>query len=99
MAIQPIRGIDTIAKLDAVKPQSKGTAFKTFFDTALSGLESTNQLQKEADSMSIDFALGRIDNVADVMIAQEKASVAMQYTVQLRNKLLDAYNEIMRIQV
>ena len=42
---------------------------------------------------------GKIDNVADVMVAQEKASIALQYTVQLRNKLLDAYNEIMRIQV
>ncbi len=72
---------------------------RTFFDSAMENLEETNTLQVNADKMSVDFALGKIDNVADVMIAQEKASIALQYTVQLRNKLLDAYNEIMRIQV
>ena len=49
--------------------------------------------------MSIDFALGKVDSVHDVMIAQEKASIALQYTVQLRDSVLDAYNQIMRMQV
>lgn len=75
------------------------TPFKSFFDTAMSNLEETNSLIQTADKMSVDFALGKIDNVADVMIAQEKASTALQYTIQIRNKLLDAYNEIMRMQV
>ena len=75
------------------------TPFSAFLNAAKSNLEEVNDLTKQADQMSVDFALGRIDNVADVMIAQEKASIALQYTVQLRNSLLDAYNEIMRIQV
>lgn len=79
--------------------KSEGTPFKMFFDAAMDNLDEVNTLQKNADQMSVDLALGKIDNVADVMIAQEKASIALQYTVQLRNKLLDAYNEIMRLQV
>ncbi|PKM56963.1 MAG: flagellar hook-basal body complex protein FliE [Firmicutes bacterium HGW-Firmicutes-3] len=73
--------------------------FKALFNAAMSNIEGTNSLTKKADQMSIDFAVGKIDNIADVMIAQEKASIALQFTVQLRNKLLDAYNEIMRIQL
>ncbi|MBC7961209.1 MAG: flagellar hook-basal body complex protein FliE, partial [Vallitaleaceae bacterium] len=66
--------------------------------SAIGLLDETNHLQKNAEQMSIDFALGKINNVHDVMIAQEKASVALQYTVKMKNAVLDAYNEIMRMQ-
>lgn len=103
MMIEPIKGIAGItgntASSGTDSTMETGTAFSAFLSSAVDNLEQTNQLQKTADQMSVDFAVGRIDNIADVMIAQEKASVALQYTVQLRNKLLDAYNEIMRIQV
>lgn len=73
--------------------------FKMFYDAAINTVNETNTLQKEADQMSLDFALGNIDNIHEVMIAQEKASIALQYTVQLRDSVMDAYNEIMRMQV
>jgi flagellar hook-basal body complex protein FliE len=47
----------------------------------------------------MSFAIGDIDNIHEVMIAQEKATVALQYTVQIRDKVLEAYNEIMRMQI
>lgn len=75
------------------------TIFSDVYQSAIDMLNETNQLQKEADQAGIDFAVGKIDNVHDVMIAQEKASIALQYTVQLRDSLLEAYNEIMRIQI
>lgn len=100
MTIEPISGIAGIAKSGgSLVGQEPETAFSAFLDSAVENLEETNQLVKTADQMSVDFAVGKIDNIADVMIAQEKASTAIQYTVQLRNKLLDAYNEIMRIQI
>jgi len=76
-----------------------GTNFNDLYKSAINMLEDTNTLQKNADQMSIDFALGKVDSVHDVMIAQEKASIALQYTVQLRDSVLDAYNQIMRMQV
>ena len=101
MAIQSINQINqnVNSQISIMKDDTSTTPFKQFFDTAMNQLQEVSDLQTTADQMSVDFAVGKIDNIADVMIAQEKASVALQYTVQLRNKLLDAYNEIMRIQL
>jgi len=76
-----------------------GSVFSDMYKSAINMLDETNTLQKNAEQMSIDFALGKVDSVHDVMIAQEKATIALQYTVQLRDSVLDAYNEIMRMQV
>jgi flagellar hook-basal body complex protein FliE len=76
-----------------------GSVFSSIYQSAIELLDETNTLQKSADQMSLDFALGKIDNVQDVMIAQEKASIALQYTVQLRDSMLEAYNGILQIQI
>lgn len=99
-----ISGINSIAGLtkgiqSPEKTEETGSAFGQFYKSAIELLDETNTLQKEADQMSMDFALGKVDSIHDVMMAQEKASIALQYTVQLRDSLLDAYNEIMRMQV
>ncbi|NLM14005.1 MAG: flagellar hook-basal body complex protein FliE, partial [Epulopiscium sp.] len=66
---------------------------------AMGIIEQTNALQKEADQVALDFAMGKTDNIHNVMIAQEKAGIALQFTVQVHNKVLEAYREIMRIQL
>lgn len=100
MSIQPIQGINTMIGTTADKvTQRAETPFSAFFDVAMGSLNDVNTLTKSADQMSVDFALGRTDNIADVMVAQEKASTSLQYTVTLGNKLIEAYNEIIRIQV
>lgn len=98
-------GVSELAKIGniaipSIKDTSSGSSsiFDEVFKSAIGMLDETNQLQKSAEKMSTDFALGKINNVHDVMIAQEKASVALQYTVKMKNAVLDAYNEIMRIQ-
>ena len=63
------------------------------------GLDETNELQNTAESLEIQFALGQSSNTHDLLIAQTKASVALQYTVAVRNKMLDAYKEIMQMQI
>lgn len=70
--------------------------FKDIFTQALSSIEETSAA-KEADSYNL--AIGEIDNIADVMINSQKAEVALQMAVQLRNKILDAYSEVMRMNV
>ncbi len=69
------------------------------YQSAIQMLDSTNALQKQAEKAAVSFAVGEIDNIHEVMIAQEKATVALQYTVQIRDKVLEAYNEIMRMQI
>jgi flagellar hook-basal body complex protein FliE len=47
--------------------------------------------------MTEDFAIGKNNNIHEVMIAAEKAGLSLKFLMQIRNKLLDAYQEIMRM--
>ncbi|SCG83456.1 Flagellar hook-basal body complex protein fliE [Proteiniborus sp. DW1] len=70
------------------------------FNEVLKGvLDEVNQLQKDSDNYTKLLALGQVDNVHDVTIASEKAKLALQMTLTVRNKVVDAYKEIMRMQV
>ncbi len=64
-----------------------------------SALMKVSDLENQASKLKEDFALGKTDNIPEVLIAGEKASVALQFTMQVRNKILDAYSEIMRMQI
>lgn len=84
----------------SIQPESVGgTGGATFADTLNQAIGQVNQLQKTADKASADLATGRTDNVADVMIASEKADIALRLMMQVRNKVIDAYQEIMKMQV
>ncbi len=65
-----------------------------------SSMNQVNSSQTQADNLGKSFALGN-DNVSvsDVMIASQKASLSLQATVQVRNKLVSAYHDIMNMQV
>ena len=68
------------------------------FQNTLSELvtDVDNQL-KESSRLTEDFALGKNNNIHEVMIASEKAGLSLKFLMQIRNKLLDAYQEIMRM--
>jgi flagellar hook-basal body complex protein FliE len=75
------------------------SSFDSIFSTAVNMLNETNDLQNTAESMEIQFALGEADNTHDLQIAQQKANVALSYTVAVRDKALEAYNSIMNMQM
>ena len=59
-------------------------------------IDSVNQTQQSANSLSKDFETGKADvSLAEVMIASQKASVSFQAMLQVRNKLVDAYKDVM----
>lgn len=62
-------------------------------------LDSVNQLQVSAEQKQQELATGGDVELHDVMLASEKASIAVDLTMQVRNKLVDAYQEIMRMSV
>ncbi len=70
-----------------------------FKQVLMEHIEQVNKLQQEADSAIEDLAAGRRDDVASVMIAKQKADVAFRMLLQVRNKMLDAYQEIKDIRV
>jgi flagellar hook-basal body complex protein FliE len=102
------RFLDTGAMRDSKsltidQPMSSGGSLNetqgSFADTLKSAIDNVNQLQKTSDKAAQDLATGRTDNVAEVMIATEKADIALRVMVQVRNKIIDAYQEIMKMQV
>jgi flagellar hook-basal body complex protein FliE len=72
---------------------------KSFADTLNDAISSVNELQKSSDIATQNLATGRTDNIAEVMIAADKADIALRLMVQVRNKIIDAYQEIMKMQV
>lgn len=78
---------------------SSDQSFGTVLNSAMSMISETNDLQNQAESAEIQFALGKSTNTHDLKIAQEKANVALQYTVAVRDKFIEAYREIMNMQI
>ncbi|ODA42522.1 flagellar hook-basal body complex protein FliE [Desulfosporosinus sp. BG] len=76
--------------------QKAGTDFAKFLNDALS---QVNALQKNADTASMQLATGKVQDMSEVMVALEKASLSLSLTVSVRDKALDAYNQVMRMQM
>lgn len=72
---------------------------KDFKEYLLQSLEKVNQLQSEADAGVQKLMTGETDNVAEVLSATKKAGVAFDLLMEIRNKLLDAYQEIHQMRV
>lgn len=77
-------------------PDSSGVSFGDFLQNAIS---EVNNLQKTSEAANIQLAAGENIDLHTVMIAGEKANLALQLTVQVRNKVIEAYQEVMRMQV
>ena len=58
-----------------------------------------SDLQNSAEQEEIRFALGESDNTHDLLVAETKASVALQYTVAVRDKIIDAYKQLMQMSI
>jgi flagellar hook-basal body complex protein FliE len=72
----------------------------TDFGATLKGvLQQVNGLQSQAEDASVSYERGETTDIASVMLAREKASVGFQATLQVRNKLLSAYKDIMSMSV
>ena len=78
---------------------SEGTLFSSVFNSAVDSIKTTNAYLSEAENQEILFALGQSDSAHDLTVALEKAQTALQYTVAVRDRLLEAYKEIMQMQV
>ena len=76
-----------------------GTLFDSILNTAIDNIKTTNNYLSDAENEEIKFALGETENTHDLTIALQKASTALQYTVAIRDKFLEAYKELMQMQI
>lgn len=84
-------------KANAVNP-SRNQTFETLFQSALDLINETNDLTNKVEEEEIRYAMGASDSLHDLMAAQQKANISLQYTVAVRNTIMDAYKEIMNLQ-
>ena len=105
MAIAGVHNVDlmnsvyeTTGRSD-VTTQKENVSFDNLFDSAVNMYKETDALQNAAEESEMNFALGYSTSVHDLAIAQQKANISLQYTVKVTNKALEAYKEIMNMQI
>lgn len=87
---------DAISKL----AQTQGTQRVDFAEVLKSSLNHVNQAQVNADTLGKSFTMGDDKvSLSDVVIAGQKANISLQATIQVRNRLVSAYQDIMNMQV
>lgn len=94
--IERISGVNNqISKLQKAQIKTDNSEFSKILSDAL---ESVNDQQKSVEQMADDFAKGKVSNIHELVVEAEKASISLRLTVEVRNKIVDAYREIMRMQ-
>jgi len=84
------------ASTDNKPEKTKGPSFSQILKESI---EEVNRLQQEADKAIQNLARGEHKSIHETMIALEKADISFQMIMQIRNKLIEAYQEIMRMQI
>lgn len=106
--ISAINGSDSLStsliknmlnKSSAVEDTANVDSFSALYNSAISMIEETQDLSDAAEEAEINYALGYSDNTHDLAIAQQKADIALQYTVAVRDRFLESYNTIMQMQI
>ncbi len=91
-----IRGVSALSAVSASPLRETLSAFAEALERAV---RSADELQQRADAAAAALADGRTDDVHAVMVAMEEANLALQLAIQVRNRLLEAYQELIRMQV
>jgi len=71
----------------------------SFKNVLRDAINETNSLQKSADVKIQELATGKTTNIPEVMMQVEKADIALRLMTQVRNKIIDAYQDVMKMQV
>lgn len=97
MNIAPMQSANVFPELSRTAGQTTG--HPTFSELLRGAVGQVNHMQQKADDAARNFAVGETTNIHDTMIALEKADLSMRLMIQVRNKVIDAYQEVMRMQI
>jgi flagellar hook-basal body complex protein FliE len=98
MIMDAIKAISTTSAPISGTGKADSAQGRTFVDTLKSLTSQVDQEIGEANRQSEQFAVGKDFDLHEIMIATEKADLSFRLLLQIRNKLLDAYQEVMRMQ-
>lgn len=99
---QVIDKSQVLQQLKSPETQEAGNATAPtggFADNLKSALDSVNETQSRASTLTEAYEKGEVTDIAQVMMARQEAGLAFEATLQVRNKLLSAYQDIMRMGV
>lgn len=104
MDISSLYNVGSAYMQDAMKTANNVQAntesgFAQIYQAAVNMLNETSGLENNANAEEMKWAMGLTENAHDLTIAQNKASSALSYTVAVRDKVLEAYKEIMNMQM
>ncbi|MBI4277482.1 MAG: flagellar hook-basal body complex protein FliE [Armatimonadetes bacterium] len=95
--------ISPLGELKALRPETGShpvrEAAGAFTEVLSRTIATASDLQARADAAASALANGKTDDVHAVMVAMEEANLALQLAIQVRNKLLESYQDIIRMQV
>jgi flagellar hook-basal body complex protein FliE len=95
-----VSGLASTTGLQGTQALGQTTSKVNFSDALKASLNQVNKVQVEAEQLGKSFAMGDDSvSLSDVMIAGQKANISFQATVQVRNKLVSAYHDIMNMQI
>ncbi len=99
MRISPISSVPGFASVSEVKPSQSPAGGVSFKESIKDAIGKVNDLQNQADNMAGKLASGDLEDVHQAILAMNKAKTAFDFTLAVRNKVIEAYQEIMRTQV
>jgi flagellar hook-basal body complex protein FliE len=98
--MKDIAAVGQILKpIATTKAPAQGGGKDGFVDFLKSAVGEVNKAQNDSDQAVEKLQTGKAKNLHDVMIRLEEADISMRMLVQMRNKIVDAYQEVMRMQV
>ncbi len=90
---------NAVINLNGDDKKTEGNLFDSILGAAIDNIKETNAYLSSAENEKVKFALGESESTHDLAIALQKASTALQYTVAVRDKFVEAYREIMNLQI
>ena len=98
-SIQSLSLYDNLLTEDSKKLQGANTStFEALLNSAMGLIKETEEATNQAEQAELEYMLGLNDSVTDLLVAQQKANISLQYTVAIKNAVTQAYQEIMAIQ-
>lgn len=87
-------------KTSTPKGETRNSSSISFKDLLMQAIDSVNNLQVEADKAAQELAItGNVEKIPEVLIKMKKAEIAFDALLSIRNKLIDAYQELQRMNI
>jgi flagellar hook-basal body complex protein FliE len=93
-ALRDVRAASEAGRAPQAPAQAPGAGFAATLESAL---RQVSAVQEQSSAMQVAYERGQVTDIAQVMLARQEAGVAFEATLQVRNKLLTAYQDIMRM--